>query len=118
MPTLERPTLRFKRRITVLMCFDLKDAKISKKIMLAQSKITRQGQISIPAEVRRWMGLQPGDTLSWQDVEGTMTVRRTGQYTLDDIRNSLGPPPKGTGASLSDLKECIAQHIREKYARY
>src|SRR5690349_5426920 len=34
---------------------------------LAYSKITAQGQISVPAEVRRKLGLGPGSVLEWEE---------------------------------------------------
>ncbi|PYP88846.1 MAG: hypothetical protein DMF61_05625 [Blastocatellia bacterium AA13] len=34
-------------------------------MVLAQSKLTAQGQISVPAEVRRKLGLGPGSVLEW-----------------------------------------------------
>jgi AbrB family looped-hinge helix DNA binding protein len=35
--------------------------------VIAQSKITAQGQISVPADVRRKLGLGPGSILEWQE---------------------------------------------------
>ncbi|MGN6730352.1 MAG: AbrB/MazE/SpoVT family DNA-binding domain-containing protein, partial [Candidatus Binatia bacterium] len=34
---------------------------------LAQSKVTAQGQISVPAEVRRKLGIGPGSVLEWDE---------------------------------------------------
>jgi len=34
-------------------------------MVLAESKLTAQGQISVPAEVRRKLGLGPGSVLEW-----------------------------------------------------
>ena len=49
---------------------------------VAESRVTAQGQISIPAEVRRVLGLSPGTVLEW-DAEGdTIIVRRAAHPTL------------------------------------
>jgi AbrB family looped-hinge helix DNA binding protein len=32
---------------------------------IAKSKVTAQGQISVPAEVRKKLGIGPGSTLEW-----------------------------------------------------
>lgn len=83
---------------------------------LAQSKVTAQGQISIPAEVRRRFGLGPGSVLEWTEEEGKLIVRRAGRFSSEDVNQVLFPngPPKGK--SLSELKEGIRKAIRGRYA--
>jgi AbrB family looped-hinge helix DNA binding protein len=34
---------------------------------LAHSKVTAQGQISVPAEVRKKLGIGPGSILEWEE---------------------------------------------------
>ncbi len=85
--------------------------------MTIQSKITAQGQISVPAEIRKKLGLSPGSTIEWEERDGEVVVRKAGRHTLDDAHKALfpdGPPPR---KSLKELKEGIRQHIREKHAR-
>lgn len=85
---------------------------------IARSKVTSQGQISVPADVRRKLGIRPGSVLEWEEEEGgKIVVRRTGQYTSEDIHRALFPngPPKRR--SLKELKEGIADYIRERHAR-
>jgi AbrB family looped-hinge helix DNA binding protein len=84
---------------------------------IAQSKLTAQGQISVPAEVRKRLGLGPGSVIEWEEKDGEMIVRRAGKYTSEDIHRNLfpdGPPPR---KSLKELKEGIAKYMREKHAR-
>ena len=84
---------------------------------IARSKVTSQGQISVPAEVRRKLGVGPGSVLEWDEDGGKIVVRRSGEYTFEDIHRALFPegPPKR--ATLRELKEGIAQRMRERYAR-
>jgi AbrB family looped-hinge helix DNA binding protein len=83
---------------------------------LAQSKLTAQGQISVPAEVRRKLGLGPGSILEWDDEGDKVVVRRVGQYTSEDIHRKLfAKPPKAR--SSAELKEGIRRYVREKHAR-
>lgn len=84
---------------------------------LAQSKLTAQGQISVPAAVRQKLGIGPGSVLEWYEEGGRIIVRRAGKYSSEDIHRMLFPdgPPKR--ASLKDMKEGIAQYIRENSAR-
>jgi antitoxin PrlF len=84
---------------------------------IAESKVTAQGQISVPAAVRRKLGVGPGSILEWEEEGDQIVVRRKGKYTFDDIHRVLfpnGPPKK---RSLAELKEGIAQYIREQHAR-
>ena len=84
---------------------------------LAQSKLTSQGQISVPAEVRRRLGIGPGSVLEWDEDGDRIVVRRAGKYTFDDIHKRLFPkgPPKRR--SLKELKKGIEDHIMEQHAR-
>ncbi|MGH9782789.1 MAG: AbrB/MazE/SpoVT family DNA-binding domain-containing protein [Terriglobia bacterium] len=84
---------------------------------LAQSKMTTQGQISVPAAVRRKLGVGPGSVLEWEQEGEKIVVRRAGKYTSEDIHRALfpkGPPRRRT---LAELKEGIRQYIRERHAR-
>lgn len=80
-----------------------------------KSKITAQGQISIPADIRRKLGVGPGSTIEWAEEDGKVFVKRAGGYTFEDIHKVLFPdgPPK----EPVDVKAAIAQYVRERYAR-
>jgi antitoxin PrlF len=84
---------------------------------LAKSKVTSQGQISVPAEVRRRLGVGPRSVLEWDEDGGKIVVRRSGKVSFEDMRKALFPsgPPKPH--TLEELKEAIHQHIRERLAR-
>lgn len=84
---------------------------------IARSKVTSQGQISVPADVRRRLGITPGSVLEWEEDGDRFVVRRAGQYTFEDMRRVLFPngPPKRR--SLEELKQGIVDYIRERHAR-
>lgn len=84
---------------------------------LAQSKVTAQGQISVPAEVRRRLGLKPGSVLEW-DAEGDVfVVRRAGRCTSEDVHRALfaGQPKART---LEQIEEGIRRAARVRHARH
>ena len=84
---------------------------------LAQSKVTAQGQTSVPLEVRRKLGIGPGSVLEW-DEEGEMViVRRAGRYTSEDVHRKLFPQGVATRRTLDELKEGIRRHIKKRHAR-
>jgi AbrB family looped-hinge helix DNA binding protein len=85
-------------------------------MVLAQSKVTAQGQISVPAEVRRRLGVRPGSLLEWDEDGERIVVRRAGRYTSEKIHQRLFPKaPKPR--SLAELKEGIRRHMRKRHAR-
>jgi AbrB family looped-hinge helix DNA binding protein len=84
---------------------------------IAHSKVTAQGQISVPVDVRRKLGIGPGSVLAWEEDGGKMIVRRVGRFSSADIRNALFGKRKVEKKSLDELKEGIGQYIRERYAR-
>jgi antitoxin PrlF len=83
---------------------------------LAYSKLTAQGQISVPAEVRRKLGIGAGSLLEW-DAEGEkIVVRRAGRYTFEDVHRALfATTPKRR--TLKELKEGIRKYVRQRHAR-
>ena len=46
---------------------------------IARSKLTAQSQISVPAEVRRRLGIGPGSILEWEEEDEKIVVRRAGR---------------------------------------
>jgi len=83
---------------------------------LAQSRVTAQGQISVPAEVRKRLELVPGSVLEW-DAEGDhITVRRVGRHTFEDLHGALFPQPPPP-RSLEELKEGLRQSVKARHAR-
>ena len=83
---------------------------------LAYSKLTAQGQISVPAEVRRKLGVGPGSLLEWDAQGEKMVVRRAGRYSSEDVHRALfvTPPRRRT---LKELKEGIRKYVRGRHAR-
>ncbi len=83
---------------------------------IALSKVTAQGQISVPAEVRKKLGVGPGSVLEWDEQDDQVVVRRAGRYTSQDVHNALFPrkAPKGRPA---DVKDAIRTYIRKRHAR-
>ena len=61
---------------------------------LAQSKVTAQGQISVPAEVRRRLGLWPRLGLEWVEDGGQVLIRRAGRYS--SLRRASRTVPFGS----------------------
>ena len=82
---------------------------------IAQSKLTAQGQISVPAEVRKKLGVGPGSVLEWDERDDQIVVRRAGKNTSSEVHAALFAT--GQPKSRVAVKDGIRAYIRKKHAR-
>ncbi|HMD96402.1 MAG TPA: AbrB/MazE/SpoVT family DNA-binding domain-containing protein [Terriglobia bacterium] len=83
---------------------------------LARSKVTAQGQISVPAEVRRRLGIGPGSVLEWNQEGEKIVVRRSARYSWEDVHRALFPDRPPRPRTLAELKQGIRRYVRERHA--
>jgi antitoxin PrlF len=86
-------------------------------MVLAQSRITAQGQVSVPAEVRKRLGIGPGSVIEWEQEGDKLIVRRAKKHTLHDLHSALFPSGAPAYKTDADLNEGIKKHLRSKHAR-
>jgi len=84
---------------------------------IAHSKLTAQGQVSVPAVVRRRLGVGPGAVLEWDDRGGAVVVRRAGRYTSEEVHRALFPKRAPRPRSMEQIKEGIRRYARKRHAR-
>lgn len=84
---------------------------------IARSRVTAQGQVSVPAPVRRKLGVGPGSLLEWDEDGDAVVVRRSGRYTSEDIQRALFDRETPPARTLSALKDGIRKHVRGHHAR-
>ena len=82
---------------------------------LAHSKVTAQGQVSVPAKVRQRLGVGPGSVLEWEEDGDRVIVRKAGRYSSEDIHRVLfaKTPRRRT---IEDMKNGVRQYIRKRHA--
>ena len=85
---------------------------------LARSRVTAQGQVSVPASIRKRLGIAPGSILEWDEAGGNIVVRRAGQFSSEDIHRKLFPSGPPEPRTIEEMKEGIERHMRERYARH
>jgi len=73
------------------------------------AKITSKGQITVPAETRRLLGVKAGDKLRFERApDGTIFVRKEDEFPFDRFR--------GMGTGVPELEagpNSIIQHLRD-----
>ena len=80
-----------------------------------ESKITAQGQVSVPARIRRRLGLTPGSKIEWCESGGEVVVRRASKFSSRDIHETVfDKPPEPR--SVADMDEGIRSRVRRKHA--
>ncbi len=83
------------------------------------TKLTSQGQVSVPAAVRKFLNLTQGSVLVWTEEAGRIIVQRAVRHSTAEVHEALfaGNPPAGApGKTLSELKQGIRQHMQRKHA--
>ena len=84
---------------------------------LAQSRLTSQGQVSVPAEVRRRLGLSPGSMLEWEAVGEQIVVRRSHKHSSEEVHARLFPDGAALAHRLDDMKDGIRRDVARRHAR-
>jgi len=84
---------------------------------LAHSKVTAQGQISVPAEIRKKLGLGPGSVLEWNEQSGQVFVRKAGRYSSEEVHAALFGDAKASAKKSLDVKAGIKHYVRKRHAR-
>ena len=81
-----------------------------------ESKITSQGQVSIPARIRRKLGVGPGSTVEWHERGEEVVVRRASKYSSLDVHKAMFSSPPAR-RSVEDMDEGIRSRMRRTHAR-
>jgi AbrB family looped-hinge helix DNA binding protein len=85
---------------------------------IAHSRVTSQGQVSVPAPIRRKLGVGPGAVLEWsEDEDGRIVVRRSGRFSFAEVHEALFPDGAPSAHSLAELREGVRQQVRKRHAR-
>jgi AbrB family looped-hinge helix DNA binding protein len=84
---------------------------------IAHSRLTSQGQVSVPSEVRKRLGIGPGSVVEWDESNGAIVVRRVGRFSVADVRAALFPGGAGRPRSLEELKDGVRASVKRRHAR-
>ena len=85
----------------------------------AHTKITSQGQVSVPAAVRNFLHLTPGSVLVWTQDGDRVVVERATRHNTAEVHQALfgeQAPARMPAKSLDELKQGIRQRMRRRHA--
>ena len=81
-----------------------------------ESKITSQGQVTVPAPIRRKLNLAPGSRIEWRQQGDDVIVRRAAKYSSRDIYEAVFATVP-VRRSLQDMDEGIGSRMKRRHAR-
>lgn len=80
-----------------------------------RSRVTARGQVSIPAEICRKLGIGPGSVLEWDGDGEQVVVRRAGRFSSEDIHKAIFET-RPRGKTLNELTNGVRLAIRKRDA--
>lgn len=69
---------------------------------MSEATLTSKGQVTIPADIRRTMKLQPQDRVSFTPLPGGAVLLRAKNKSFEDLRGML-TPTAGTSVDVNDM---------------
>ena len=88
----------------------------AKPILRIDVRVSKSGQITLPAEIRRDLGVESGDVVTiTRDAGGEVRIKQSQGLTLNEIMEMAKPLPEGEDLEeiLSDARRFGA--VRERY---
>ena len=84
------------------------------------TKLTSQGQVSVPAAVRNFLHLTPGSVLVWSQEGDRIVVERAKRHSTAEVHQALFAGQAAAAAtpakSLTELKQGIRQRMQRRHA--
>lgn len=81
------------------------------------SKVTRKGQVTIPAEFRDEFGIHEGDYVVFRRLDGNLVVERESDI-VKRTAGALKHYRKATPVDPADEKAAVGEAIAEEYAAW
>jgi antitoxin PrlF len=82
-----------------------------------RSRVTAQGQVSVPAEIRRHLGVAAGSLLEWEEQGDVVVVRRASAHSSEDLHAALFDEAKPKRKRLAEYDVGIESDMKSRYAR-
>ena len=81
---------------------------IPEGVQMATATVSSKGQITIPAQVRASLGLQPGDRVEFVEFETGQFAIRAVTHSVRSLKGMITKPK--TAVSIEDMNAAIAAH--------
>jgi AbrB family looped-hinge helix DNA binding protein len=79
------------------------------------SSVTSKGQVTLPADVRRRLGIGvPGKIAFVLEPDGTVTLRPV-RLTLESVKGSVPALPNETADLKAEIADAFEAHVEKKF---
>jgi AbrB family looped-hinge helix DNA binding protein len=87
---------------------------------MRRSVVNARGQVTIPVELRKHLGIKPGTRLNWIEEKGRLVLILITARGIEEVRGFLKPKPGEPSAFEELFKERARERRREdiKAAQY
>ena len=85
--------------------------------MIARSKVSAEGQVTIPEDVSKKLGIGPGSEINWEEEDGKIVIRSVVNYSFADIHRIVFGGRKFKRQTVAQMDEGIRKYLRKKHAR-
>jgi AbrB family looped-hinge helix DNA binding protein len=75
------------------------------------TSVTSKGQVTIPVEIRRKLGIKPHDRVRFVMDDGAVRIER--MMTLQEVWDSV--PPTNAGKDWDEIRRIVAEERAEYY---
>jgi AbrB family looped-hinge helix DNA binding protein len=74
------------------------------------ARVTSKGQLTLPSELRKRLGISSGDTVTFKVIEQTAVLEKYAS-AVESVRGSFPTPPHMVGRDLDEMiEEATANH--------
>jgi AbrB family looped-hinge helix DNA binding protein len=83
-------------------------------------KVTINGQVTIPVQIRKRLGIKPGDKVVFIENENTVTLANSSLLAIEKFQDALSGKAEGAGFAAEEdvvdyLKDIRQELYQEKY---
>ena len=71
---------------------------------MSEAAVTSKGQITIPADIRKAMGLETGERVVFTQLDDGATLLRAKTRALGEIKGLLKPARSGRKVALDEMR--------------
>jgi len=71
---------------------------------MSEATVTSKGQVTIPADIRKSMGLTAGERVVFTQLDDGTTVMRTKKRSILDLKGMLKPARGKRKVAIEDMK--------------
>lgn len=83
---------------------------------MVKARVTSKGQVTLPAKLRRQLGVEPGDDLDFVMEDKGVYVSVVKRKKLSDLHGIL-PLPEGPAVTKKEVREAARCVARERHKR-